>query len=413
VNVVISSGSSPRRIRHNNVVAALQCLYSSGRMSRADLARRLGLNRSSSGQIVTQLTESGLVREVEVSAAGREEHLRAGRPGIMLELVAEAAFFVGLEIGVEHLTALQIDFRARVRSCQTRAFDAPATTVEDAVRCALRLAFEGMDAQTMSRCRGIGLSAPAHISSNGFATLAPLIGWRNVDLAQILQRELPIHVPVVIENDANALAIGDGYKSGRSGVTLFLNMETGVGGGILIDGKLFRGGHGLAGEIGHILVPGSGKQELERLIGRERLVHQYRQATGRSDLDFAAFLSDVRDRVPDAVAISEDWSRHLAYALVEACRLLDPDRIVLGGSVAALYPLVAARVAFHMAEGQTIAFPAPEIVIDENAEYGAAFGAACLLHQRFMSLENEDFVADDGIPAKPLMRDEFEEGEFR
>ena len=137
------------------------------------------------------------------------------------------------------------------------------------------------------------------------------------------------------------------------------------------------------------------------------------QATGRSGLDFAAFLSDVRDRVPDAVAISEDWSRHLAYALVEACRLLDPDRIVLGGSVAALYPLVAARVGFHMAEGQTIAFPAPEIVIDENAEYGAAFGAACLLHQRFMSLENEDFVAEDGIPAKPLMRDAFEEGEFR
>jgi hypothetical protein len=91
---------------------------------------------------------------------------------------------------------------------------------------------------------------------------------------------------------------------------------------------------------------------------------------------------------------------------VQACRLIDPDRIVFGGSVASLYPMVAARVAAHMAEGHTIAFPAPEIVVDEDAELGSAFGAACLLHQRFMSLENEDFTSEDGLPVSPPARDE-------
>lgn len=406
MNYFIPPGSSPRRIRQNNIVAALQCLHAYGCMSRADLARKLGLNRSSSGQIVTQLTESGLVREVGDPVAPREEQAKAGRPGIMLELVPEAAFFVGLEIGVEHITAVQIDLRGRVLLRRTSPFDALSATVEEAVRLAVRLAFEGLDTQTANRCKGVGLSVPGHIASNGFVTLAPLMGWKNVDLAQIARNELPVPVPIVVENDANAFAIGDGYKRDRSGVTLFLNMETGVGGGILIDGKLFRGGHGLAGEIGHMLVPGSGRQELERLIGREWLVLHYRQATGRSDADFPAFLSEVRDRVPAAVTIADEWARNLAYALAQACRLIDPDRIVFGGSVAPLYPMVAARVAAHMAEGQTIAFPAPEIVVDEYAELGSAFGAACLLHQRFMSLENQDFAGEDDVPARPIAREE-------
>src|SRR5262245_38385151 len=111
-----SPGSCPRRIRQNNVVAALQCLYAFGCMSRADLARKLGLNRSSSGEIVTQLTESGLVREVEDPAARREEQVRAGRPGIMLEVVPEAAWFIGIEIGVEHITGGQIDRCAGVQA---------------------------------------------------------------------------------------------------------------------------------------------------------------------------------------------------------------------------------------------------------------------------------------------------------
>jgi hypothetical protein len=58
--------------------------------------------------------------------------------------------------------------------------------------------------------------------------------------------------------------------------------------------------------------------------------------------------------------------------------------------------MVAARVAVHMAEGQNIPFPTPEIVVDDDAEFGSAFGAACMLHQRFLSLENEEFGGEDG-----------------
>ncbi|MBX5159442.1 MULTISPECIES: ROK family transcriptional regulator [unclassified Rhizobium] len=403
MNDTVSIGSSPRRIRQNNIVAALQTIYAHRSLSRADLARKLGMNRSSSGEIVAELTEGGFVQESEESGKQRLEHSRAGRPGIMLELVPDAAFFVGIEIGVEHISAVVVDLSAEVRACRKMAFDTPSSTVEEAVAQGIELIIGAMAKRMIDRCKGLGLSTPSHVRPDGFVTLAPIIGWRDVPLKEIARSAFPAAVPIAVENDANAFAIGDSYRHGVAGVTLFLLMETGVGGGIMIDGKLFRGGHGLAGEIGHTLVPGSGGQKLEQLIGREVLIKQYREAIGRDDADLQDFLGGVRDRVPAAVNIAETWSRHLAYALLQACRLLDPDRIVLGGSVASLYPMVAARVAVHMSEGQNIAFPTPEIVVDDDAEFRSAFGAACMLHRRFLSLESEEFGSEDGVPVPSAM----------
>ena len=372
------AGSSPRRIRLNNAAAALQHLYAAGPMSRAELARRLGLNRSSSGQIVAELTEGGLVREIE----GRAPASGAGRPGILLELVPEAACFLGIEIGVEHVSAVTIDLAGRAVAQAHEAFDTAAAPVEVAVRRAVDLAFGTLPAAMVDRCRGLGVAAPVHIRPDGTVALAPLIGWRDLALAPLVQAALPRPMAVVLENDANAFAIGASYRHGATGVTFFLLMETGVGGGILIDGKLFRGAHGLAGEIGHMLLPEG--QELEALVGREALARRF-SGPGA----FPDFLQAVRDREPGAVAIAEDWSRHLALAILQACRLIDPERVVLGGSVAALYPLVAARVAVHLARPGAVAFPAPQIVVDDAADFGAAHGAACLLHQRFLTLADE------------------------
>ena len=216
--------------------------------------------------------------------------------------------------------------------------------------------------------------------------VAPLLGWRDVNLAEQVRAVLPIDVPVMAENDANAFAIGATYRQGEpSGVMLFLVIESGVGGGIVIDGKLFRGGHGLAGEIGHVKAPTGDGRTVEQSIGLESVLGQYRASIGRDDAQLDEFLLDVRDRAPGAVAIADEWARILAFALVQASRLIDPNRIVLGGAVAALYPMVAARVAAYFKSGQEGTFPTPEITLDAEASAGSAYGAACMLHQLYLS----------------------------
>jgi predicted NBD/HSP70 family sugar kinase len=384
------SAISSRRIRQSNEVAVLRALLRFGPLSRAELARRLRLNRSSSGHIIAGLLASGLVRET-AEAPGRPAPGRVGRPGIRFELVADAVFFLGVEIGVEHISTVEIDLEARIASGHVEPFAGPEVTAEAAIEQAVRLAFRSVDPGRLDRCEGLGVSIPAQMDRRGFVRVAPLLRWREVDVPEVARRALPVPLPVLVENDANAFAIGATYgrNEAREGVTLFVVLESGVGGGIAIDGTLFRGAHGLAAEIGHMHVPdgAGGQRMLEEVIGLESVLAAYAgSARGRPPL--AEFLAEVRDREPGAVAIAEGWARTLAYALVQICRVADPDRIVLGGSLAALYPLVSARVAAHVRATQEASFPIPAIVTDE-AERGSAFGAACMLHQRYLTLEGQ------------------------
>ncbi|MDX8448184.1 ROK family transcriptional regulator [Mesorhizobium captivum] len=393
--------SSPRRIRQSNAVATLNALHRFGPLSRAELARHMGVNRSSAGNIVLELVEAGLVREVpENEAANSAAQPRAGRPGILVELVPDAVFFVGIEIGVEHITCVEIDLAGKIVRSSTRRFEGRNSGPEEAVRTAIDQAFSEIGKDDLTRCQGLGITVPGQMDRNGFIHVAPILGWRNLDLPALTRTFLPAEVPVSAENDANAFGIGTTYSQheAANGVTFFMVIETGVGGGIVIDGKLFRGGNGLAGEVGHLKTRNSEYRNLEQAFGRDRILSSYRQFDPDADLD--AFLSDVRDRVPEAVQFAEEWSSLLAFAVVQISRLIDPNRIVLGGSVAELYPLVAARVDAHIRDLQAATFPIPEIIFDENAAYGSAFGAACMMHQRFVSLDNQllnkDAVSDPG-----------------
>jgi predicted NBD/HSP70 family sugar kinase len=401
VNYPALIASSPRRVRQSNEIAALRALHQFGQLSRAELARKLGLNRSSSGHIIAGLTANGLVREVVEDRPDRPSYARAGRPGIMLQLVPNAVFFLGVEIGVEHLSIVELDLEANVITASAEPLDGPAVGVDVAIERAVRLAFEAVPQGKWDRCEGFGVSIPAHMDRNGFVRLAPLLGWRDLPLADLVKGALPVQVPVLAENDANAFAIGATYgrNAARSGVTLFLVLESGVGGGIVVDGVLLRGANGLAGEIGHLRMAVEDPQErnLEQVIGLEGIMAAYREASGLARPSFADFIADVQDRVSSAVSIADAWAKSLAFALSQACRIVDPDRVVLGGSVAVLYPLVATRVASHLQQMQEASFPLPSIIVNADAAFGSAFGAACMMHQRYLSMESERFL--EGMPS--------------
>ncbi|WP_288077152.1 ROK family transcriptional regulator [Shinella sp.] len=387
-----------RATRQRNELAAMRALHRFRRLSRAELARFLGLNRSSSGHIVAGLTQEGLVREVGALAQARGLHAHAGRPGILIELVPEAAVFLGVEIGVEHITTVEIDLASRIVSANAVPFAGASTDVGTAVAQAVGRAFESLSPERLERCEGIGVAAPAQMDRHGRVRVAPLLGWENVQLADLVRAALPVPLPVLVENDANAFAIGASYgrSEPHSGVALFLVMESGVGGGIIVDGSLFRGAHGLAGEIGHLRVQGGDVPErsLEEVLGLECILTDYRSTAPAGEPTFAAFLADVRDRVPGAVAIAERWARALAFGLIQACRMIDADRIVLGGSVAALYPLMAARVLHYIQAMQEASFPLPAIETNDDETIGPAFGAACMLHQRYLSNEESPRLAE-------------------
>src|ERR1700722_11148414 len=278
--------SSPSRIRQNNIAAALQALFRHGQLSRADLAREMRLNRSSSGNITAELLTQGLVREKENDNPKDSVHVRAGRPGILLELNPEAVCFLGAEIGVEHISTVQIDLAGNVARSSVEPFDGFSVGIDEAIARAVEQAFRNLPDEARERCAGFGLSSPSQMSSDGVVRVAPLLGWRDVNPAERVRAVLPAGIPAIAENDANAFAIGATYRmrGAPSGVVLFLVIESGVGGGIVIDGKLFRGSHGLAGEIGHLRTPGGDGLMVEQSIGLQSVLSEYRALAGRGNI---------------------------------------------------------------------------------------------------------------------------------
>ncbi|MGV1861550.1 ROK family transcriptional regulator [Agrobacterium rhizogenes] len=383
--------NKPQTIRIRNEIDALNVLFAKGGMSRADLARNVGLNRSSIGNIVASLMSQGLVDEGAESIRPADEG-RTGRPGILVKLSEEGAFFLGIEIGIDRLSAVLIDLSANVVSRKSVQFDCASLGPSAVMARAAELAAEIVPAKRVARLRGTCLTLPALLDTDGVVRNAPMLGWRDVPVTRMLQDKLPFPIEVVSENDANAFAIGESYVAGSTHrpPTLYLNIENGVGGAIVIGGHLFRGAHGFAGEFGHLSVSLPQRQvrrgisgELETLIGKDAVLDLYEEFGGPRDLDH--LLSSIAAKHDGAVKAATIWADALSYGVAQIIKFFDPAVIVLGGSVAPIYNHVASQVDHYLDVALIQGLPKPRIEVSGRGGEGAAYGAACLMHQRLFS----------------------------
>ncbi len=223
---------------------------------------------------------------------------------------------------------------------------------------------------------------------------------------RLLKQQLKLDVPVLVENDANAFAMGETYRgaSARSDVVACLLIENGAGGGIVIGGQLVRGSTGFAGELGQLPLGGKGffagrhkAGHLESYIGKDAVVARYRANGAPPGADLQHLLAGLRNSDPVALQTAGDWGERLAEGLVHIANVLAPGLVILGGSVAPLYTYVASKVQSAMRDEFLEGFPVPKIELSRLGVGGAAFGGACLLHQGMFSVD-ERLVHSQGEP---------------
>jgi glucokinase len=188
---------------------------------------------------------------------------------------------------------------------------------------------------------GIGIGVPGPVDSQkGIVHYFPNIkGWKEVPLKAILEKKLGLRV--MLDNDVNAMTLGEFvFGAGKECDNLVcLTLGTGVGGGIIIDGKLYRGGSMTAGEIGHMPINETGPKCncggiacLERYVGNRYILERAKKAFG-SNITLEALTSLAKSGNKKAVAIWTDVAEKLSVALVEVVNLLNPDKIVIGGGI--------------------------------------------------------------------------------
>lgn len=389
--------ATPRSIRYLNEMRALNALFHAGGMSRAELSRMLGLNRSSVGYILDDLLADGLARERRAGVPPVRGEARAGRPGVVVELNPAGATFLGAEIGVDHLTVVAIDLataRLLHRSVPYPTRSRPPETGIAKIAELIDATVETLGGPA-ARTRGVCVAIPALVR-DGVVRNALMLGWRDVPLRKALEQSLRLDVPLVVENDANAFAVGETYRgaSSRSDCVAFLLIENGVGGGIVLDGRLVRGGTGFAGEFGQLPIGGEGYRagrqrpgHLESYVGKDAVVARYRANGAPPSADLRHLLTALREGDRIALRTANDWADRLAVGLVQLTDVLAPGLIVLGGSVAEIYGRVADRVRARMEQEFLEGFPLPKIELSSLGPEGAAFGGACLLHQGMFSVD--------------------------
>jgi len=249
---------------------------------------------------------------------------------------------------------------------------------------------------------GLGAAVPGVIDiSRGIVTESPNYpAWKNLPLKRILSRAF--HFPIVIENDANAYAYGEGWKGAGKQFKSFvvLTIGTGVGGGIVLDGKLWRGVDGMAGEIGHITVDPDGPpchcgnrgclEVFSSATGITRMVREALQQKAKSALSAYIGQSDrsptphdvyIEAKKGDTLALRtfEIVGKFLGVGLADIINLLNPEGIILGGGVTRAFSLFAPAMREEIA---LRAYDAPrkrvKILCSTLGEDSALLGAARL-----------------------------------
>ncbi|MQT13149.1 ROK family transcriptional regulator [Segnochrobactrum spirostomi] len=315
--------------------------------SRAELARITGLSPQSISNITDELERAGLIEPVGKTYGGK------GQPPTNFRLVADAAFGVGIHLDRDYLCGTLVDFDF-----------APQVRIE---RRLTATSLEGMHAEVRALIDAVlDEGAPPRERVWGIGVASPLLRDRHVlDTPSIegsfwatfgsyaLDRRLSEEtgLAVVVENDANAGALGEAtFGNGRDLKSFcYLFLGYGLGCGLVENGTIFRGGWGNAGEVGRLLVPvaGGGEDHLESVLSIEGL--RRRVGAGESFDDPVAFAALVA-RHPEAVdAWIADAARHLRWVVSVLENVLDPQAVLIGSLLpeALIARLVAAAEPLH------------------------------------------------------------------
>ena len=333
-----SEGSlaSLRRLNRRRVISALR---EHGMVSRAEIARRTGLSRTTVSSLVSELQSDGLVVEREEPGAAHGE--QGGRPPILLSFDASAGAALGIDFGHDHVRVAVADLSSNILAERAAPIDTDHAAHEG-LDVAIELIGEALDEAGVDRSRviGAGLGLPGPIHEDGvIGSSAILPGWVGVAAGEEMHRRLD--VPVSVENDANLGALAEFTHGAGRGATdlVYVEVSSGIGAGLILNGRLYRGAGGMAGELGHVLVEPEGpvcrcgnRGCLETAASTGALLEMLRRSHG--DLTVAEMLRLARDGDLGCRRVIADAGRVVGSAAAVVFNLLNPQRLVVGGDLA-------------------------------------------------------------------------------
>lgn len=238
-------------VKQINKILVLNTIYRERTISRAEISKLTGLNKSTVSALVDELLSEGLVLEIGIGES------QGGRKPINLAINSEFGSVIGIDLGVNYVLSILTNFAGDIIWEKRVATNNVMNSQEQNVDHLFTLIRETMQHAPLTRCGiiGIGVGAPGMVNyDQGYILSAPNLLWENIKLKDIIEDEF--NIPTLVDNEANAGAIGEKWFGFGKKISelVYVSAGTGIGAGIVINNELYRGARGLAGEIGHMTV---------------------------------------------------------------------------------------------------------------------------------------------------------------
>jgi len=340
---------SAKLMQKLNTSLILQIIQEKGPISRTELAKLTHLSNPAVSALIAPLLKDGIVKEVGTATS------TGGRPRRLLQFNARAGFLVGVDAGGTKMAGAIVDLAGNILQRETR----PSTPGEPSVKALFDLIESLMRSFGAPReeLRGIGLGIPGVTDTMGQkVSFAPGIGWENMDIGRIVTERF--NVPFFADNDVNCFARGELWRGALEGVEngVAITIGTGIGVGLVIDGRVYQGSNNAAGEVGYWLLgalgpiekptgfgplestaagPGIARRAQEDLAADPGKGLKLRELVGgdlgritAKEVFEAALLND-----PYCQGLVQKTTTYLGILVANLASLLDVEKIVIGGGL--------------------------------------------------------------------------------
>lgn len=371
-------------VKKNNKALVLQLIMEKEPISRADIAQVSGLNKATVSSLVNELLAEDLIYE---SGPGESS---GGRRPVILHFNKIAGYSIGIDIGVNYVLCVLTDLKGNIviEKNQTVHKTPYAATIE-IVKEMIQSLIAEMPSSRYGIV-GIGVGVPGIVNKEGSVLLAPNLGWKNTQIKKDL--EDLFHVPVIIENEANAGAFGEqqfGIGQDYQNI-IYISAGIGIGVGIILNKELYQGKNGFSGEMGHMIIDINGKpcncgsRGCWEAYASEQALLEKAGENGNS-LESLIQLANSEDK--NAQNLFTEIGAYLGYGINNIINTFNPDQVIIGNRLSMAKEWIEQPI-LSTIENHSLAFHQNEFQLDFSklGKYSIAIGMSAFVVENFIKV---------------------------
>lgn len=398
------ANANTQTLKEVNKSLVLSTIHNYGPISRTEIAKISNLSVATVANLVTELLKEKVVIE------NGYQKSRGGRRSGILEINSDNSFLVGVELGETEITTFLANSKLEEKAFKKISLDESENKPENiisAIIASIRSVISEFDVLP-EKVLGIGIGAPGLVDrGRGISIFAPNWGWHDVHMKEKIEQTLGI--PTYVDNGAKVMALGEKWAGAAQGTNnvIVLIIGTGLGAGIIVNGKMCRGASESAGEWGHMVININGpkcscgnKGCLEAYAGVSAIAKRTKEIilTTKDDSILKPLknmqagkivhkvIKAARQNDPIAIQILKETGQYLGIGIANLVNLFNPEVVIIGGWVGIeageiLLPIIRSTIQEHALE---FPFGFTKIVISQLADKAIVLGAAAMVLRKFL-----------------------------